>query len=114
MVSGGLSARPALSRKANASAEPDLDAGLSHGRRDERPLLRHVRVLREHDRDVALLQEDVLALLLEKDRVRFADDLRANCRRVDVQSRYRGDDGRPLVETDVRVRSTIAWRKEKR
>lgn len=53
-------------------------------------------------------------VIFEKDRVRFADDLRANCRRVDVQSRYRGDDGRPLVETDVRVRSTIAWRKEKR
>jgi phosphatidylserine decarboxylase len=53
-------------------------------------------------------------VVFEKDRVRFADDLVANCRRVDVQSRFTGDDGRPLVETDVRVRSTIAWRKENR
>ncbi len=53
-------------------------------------------------------------LIFEADRVRFAADLVDNCRRVDVQSRFTGDDGRPLVETDVPVRSTIAWRKENR
>jgi phosphatidylserine decarboxylase len=46
-------------------------------------------------------------LIFQKGRVRFADDLLANMRRTDVSSRFTQGFGRPLVETDVRVRSLI-------
>ena len=49
-----------------------------------------------------------VVLLFEPGRIRFADDLADNSRRRDVQSRFSGFFGRPLVETDVRVRSEIA------
>jgi phosphatidylserine decarboxylase len=48
-------------------------------------------------------------LLFEKGRVRFAPDLLANQARPDVLSRYSRALGRPRVETDVRVRSPIAY-----
>lgn len=51
-----------------------------------------------------------VVLLFEPGRVRFAPDLIDNTRRRDVQSRFSGIFGRPLVETDVRVRSGIAAR----
>ena len=47
-------------------------------------------------------------LFFEAGRIRFADDLIGNSRRHDVLSRYSNGFGRPLVETDVLVRSTIA------
>jgi phosphatidylserine decarboxylase len=49
-------------------------------------------------------------LLFEAGRISFADDLIGNSRRQDVFSRYSNGFGRPLVETDVLVRSTIAVR----
>ena len=50
-------------------------------------------------------------LLFQRDRIEFSEDLRANLVRSDVQSRYSAGLGRPLVETDVAVRSTIALRR---
>jgi phosphatidylserine decarboxylase len=50
-------------------------------------------------------------LLFQEDRVEFAGDLLRNQWRSDVDSRYSFGFGRPLVETDVKVRSTIGWRK---
>lgn len=50
-------------------------------------------------------------LLFQEGRVEFAPDLIANMRRPDVESRYSQGLGRSLVETDVKVRSTIARRK---
>jgi phosphatidylserine decarboxylase len=47
-------------------------------------------------------------LLFEKDSIVFSEDLRKNVVRRDVQSRFSSGLGRPLVETDVKVRSTIA------
>lgn len=47
-------------------------------------------------------------LLFEPGRVNFCDDLLRNQQRSDVCSRFSHGFGRPLVETDVRVRSTIA------
>jgi len=47
-------------------------------------------------------------LFFEAGRIRFAGDLIGNSRRHDVLSRYSNGFGRPLVETDVLVRSTIA------
>ncbi len=47
-------------------------------------------------------------LLFQPGRVRFCDDLIRNRFRPGVRSRYSQGFGRPLVETDVKVRSTIA------
>lgn len=47
-------------------------------------------------------------LLFEPGRVRFCDDLLQNQHRYDVTSRFSQGFGRPLVETDIRVRSLLA------
>jgi len=47
-------------------------------------------------------------LIFQKGRVRFSGDLVANMRRGDAVSRYSFGFGRPLVETDLEVRSQIA------
>ena len=46
-------------------------------------------------------------LLFEKDRVRFADDIAANMSAAGVESIFSSGFGKPLVETDVKVRSLI-------
>ncbi len=51
-------------------------------------------------------------LLFQKDRVEFSQDLIRNSHRTDVESRYSEGLGRPLVETDIKVRSTIGRRKQ--
>jgi phosphatidylserine decarboxylase len=48
-------------------------------------------------------------LLFEPGRIRFAEDLVENSRRCDIQSRFTTGVGRPLVETDILVRSTVAY-----
>jgi phosphatidylserine decarboxylase len=50
-------------------------------------------------------------LLFQKNRVKFSDDLIRNLNRTDVASRYSEGLGRPLVETDIKVRETIGHRK---
>ncbi len=52
-----------------------------------------------------------VVLLFEPDRIRFSDDLRSNGRRLDVASRFSDRFGRPLVETEVTVRSLIGRRR---
>lgn len=47
-------------------------------------------------------------LIFQQGRVRLADDLLANMRRTDVSSRFTQGFDKPLVETDVRVRSLVA------
>ena len=47
-------------------------------------------------------------LLFQQDAITFSADLRNNVGRRDVRSRFSSGLGRPLVETDVKVRSTIA------
>ena len=49
-----------------------------------------------------------VVLLFEADRTAFAEDLVNNSRRSDVSSRFTAGFSRPLVETDVQVRSEIA------
>jgi phosphatidylserine decarboxylase len=46
-------------------------------------------------------------LLFQDKRVEFAPDLVRNLYRADVESRYSVGFGRALVETDVKVRSTL-------
>lgn len=50
-------------------------------------------------------------LLFQRDAVTFCDDLARNRCRRDVRSRFSLGLGQPLVETDVRVRSTVAWKR---
>jgi phosphatidylserine decarboxylase len=50
-------------------------------------------------------------LLFQREAVTFSDDLVHNRRRADVLSRFSLGLGRPVVETDVRVRSTIAGKR---
>jgi phosphatidylserine decarboxylase len=52
-------------------------------------------------------------LLFEPGRVSFSEDLIRNRFRPGVQSRFSQGFGRSLVETDVKVRSTIGWRAER-
>lgn len=49
-------------------------------------------------------------VVFEKNRVQFDDDLVSNSRRIDVTSRFSDGFARPLVETDITVRSGIATR----
>ncbi len=49
-------------------------------------------------------------LIFQPDRVRFAPDIVANAQRRDVVSRFSQGFGKPLVETDLRLRSLIAYR----
>jgi phosphatidylserine decarboxylase len=51
-------------------------------------------------------------LLFQENRVDFAPDLLRNLHRQDVWSRFSESFGRSLVETDLKVRSTIGARKE--
>ncbi|MEW6112377.1 MAG: phosphatidylserine decarboxylase [Thermodesulfobacteriota bacterium] len=53
-----------------------------------------------------------VVLLFEKGRVHFADDLIRNVNRADVRSRFSAGFGRPLVETELNVRSLIAKRSD--
>jgi phosphatidylserine decarboxylase len=53
-------------------------------------------------------------LLFQKDRVEFSQDLIRNLYRTDVESRYSEGLGRPVVETDIKVRSTIGHRKRRK
>jgi phosphatidylserine decarboxylase len=49
-------------------------------------------------------------LLFQKNRVRFCDDILANQHHLSAHSRFSSGFGRQLVETDVRVRETIAMK----
>ena len=49
-------------------------------------------------------------LLFQEGRIEFSCDLIRNLYRNDIESRYSQGLGRPLVETDIKLRSTIATR----
>jgi phosphatidylserine decarboxylase len=51
-------------------------------------------------------------VVFQSGRVDFCEDLLQNMARMDVESRFSSGFGRPLVETDVRVRSTIGFRRD--
>jgi phosphatidylserine decarboxylase len=49
-------------------------------------------------------------LIFEKDAITFCDDIKSNMHHPYVKSRFSKEFGRPVVETDVKVRSHIATR----
>ena len=50
-----------------------------------------------------------IVLLFQPDRIRFAHDLVRNQQKTGVRSRYSAGFGQPVVETDVMVRSLLAY-----
>lgn len=55
-----------------------------------------------------------VVLLFQADRIRFAQDLVRNQQKPEVRSRYTAEFGQPVVETDVKVRSLLAYPMEVR
>jgi len=53
-------------------------------------------------------------LVFEKDRIEFSQDILRNQNRLDIKSRFSSCFKKPLVETEVMVRSAIARAKEKK
>lgn len=51
-------------------------------------------------------------LVFQKDKINFCPDIISNMYRSDAQSRFSKGFGQPLVETDVAVRSNIAFRRK--
>jgi phosphatidylserine decarboxylase len=77
---------------------------------DPVPLTRGLFVRRGQPKSLYRPGSSVDVLLFQKNRVRFCNDLKRNLRQTGVQSRFSQGFGRPLVETDVPVRSTIAMK----
>ncbi len=46
-------------------------------------------------------------IIFQKDKIRFSNDLLENCRKQNVQSRFTSGFGKPMVETDIKVRESI-------
>ena len=53
-----------------------------------------------------------VVLTFQQGRIRFARDLVSNQRKTGVRSRYSVGFGQPVVETDVKVRSLLAYPRE--
>jgi phosphatidylserine decarboxylase len=47
-------------------------------------------------------------LIFQRGRVTFAEDLISNMRNITAESRFSQGFGRPLIETDIKVRSLVA------
>ncbi|MBM9536096.1 phosphatidylserine decarboxylase [Desulfobulbus alkaliphilus] len=72
------------------------------------PVVRKMRLQRGCPKSLYRPGSSTDILLFQKNAVTFAEDLQRNLVRGDVQSRFSAGLGRPLVETDLEVRSTIA------
>ena len=78
---------------------------------DPQPILPGMSVERGCPKSLFRPGSSTTVLLFQKDRVEFSADLVRNLYRTDIESRYSEGLGRPLVETDVAVRSTIGGQK---
>lgn len=77
---------------------------------DPYPIIKGMTLKKGCPKSVFRPGSSVDVVIFQKDAVRFSDDLVANQQRCDVQSRYCHGFQKPLVETEVQVRSTIAQR----
>nr|WP_321465793.1 phosphatidylserine decarboxylase [uncultured Desulfobulbus sp.] len=73
-----------------------------------RPLTRGMRLNKGCPKSLYRPGSSTDILLFEKGRIIFSEDLRNNSVRRDVNSRFSAGLGRPIVETDLQVRSTVA------
>jgi phosphatidylserine decarboxylase len=76
--------------------------------RDPRPADRGMFLQRGCPKSLFRPGSSTVVLLFQDGRIEFAPDLIRNTSRCDVESRFSEGLGRTLVETDVKVRSTIA------
>jgi len=72
------------------------------------PVVRGMRLQRGCPKSLYRPGSSTDILLFQKNAITFAEDLCRNLVRQDVRSRFSAGLGRPLVETDLMVRSTIA------
>lgn len=78
--------------------------------RDPRPMEKWMLLRKGQPKSLYRPGSSTTVLVFQRGRVHFSRDLIANMMRVDVPSRFSHGFGRPLVETDLSVRSTIAYR----
>jgi phosphatidylserine decarboxylase len=87
----------------------DIVQCYSEERYDEpRPLARGMFVRKGQPKSLYRPGSSTTVLLFQRARIRFAEDLVHNLRRPDVQSRFSHGFARPLVETELDVRSHLA------
>lgn len=79
---------------------------------DPRPAVKGMRIAKGSPKSLYRPGSSTDILLFQPGAVVFCEDLRRNLGRADVRSRFSAGLGRPLVETDVRVRSTIAVKRQ--
>jgi phosphatidylserine decarboxylase len=77
---------------------------------DPRPVSKGMMLRKGQPKSLYRPGSSTTVLLFQEDRIAFAPDLIRNQLRTDVASRFSQGFGRPLIETDVKVRSTIAHR----
>jgi phosphatidylserine decarboxylase len=77
---------------------------------DPRPVSKGMMLRKGQPKSLYRPGSSTTVLLFQEDRIAFAPDLIRNQLRADVMSRFSQGFGRPLIETDVKVRSTIAHR----
>mgnify|MGYP001194449006 CR=1 FL=1 len=78
---------------------------------DPQPLTRGMFVAKGCPKSLYRPGSSTDILLFQPNRITFSEDLRNNSVRSDVRSRFSVGLGRPLVETDLRVRSPVATAK---
>jgi phosphatidylserine decarboxylase len=77
---------------------------------DPRPLSTGMVLRKGQPKSLYRPGSSTTVLLFQDNRIAFAPDLISNQVRTDIASRFSHGFGRPLIETDVKVRSTIAHR----
>jgi phosphatidylserine decarboxylase len=75
---------------------------------DAQPVRRNMFLRRGAPKSLFRPGGSTVVLLFQSGRIAFAEDIVANTLRTDVESRFSLGFGRPLVETDVMVRSPLA------
>lgn len=75
---------------------------------DPRPVTRGMLVTKGSPKSLYRPGSSTDILLFARDSITFSDDLQKNARRADVYSRFSPSREHPMVETDIKLRSTIA------
>jgi phosphatidylserine decarboxylase len=78
---------------------------------DPVPVKPHMQLIKGQPKSLYLPGSSVDVLLFQKNRITFDADIVANLHRHEVQSRFVSGFQKPLVETEVSVRSSVARRK---
>ncbi len=76
---------------------------------DPRPIEKGMFICKGAPKALFRPGSSTVVLLFEPERIRFARDLVANQQKTGVCSRYTAGFGHPTIETDVMVRSTLAY-----